>query len=73
MVDGVIELGEQLVGSRAVRHVQLRKTRGSGALSGRHECLIDEADARLSAPGSVVQPPQPVGQRIQPASSGVEP
>jgi len=43
MVDGVIELGEQLLGSRAVRHVQLRKTRGSGALSGRHECLIDEA------------------------------
>ncbi len=43
MVDGVIELGEQLIGSRAVRHVQLRKTRGSGALSGRHECLIDEA------------------------------
>jgi len=43
MVDGVIELGEQLIGSRAVRHIQLRKTRGSGALSGRHECLIDEA------------------------------
>ncbi|MFJ4433453.1 ATPase domain-containing protein [Pseudomonas sp. NPDC089395] len=43
MVDGVIELGEQLVGSCAVRHIQLRKTRGSGALSGRHECLIDEA------------------------------
>ena len=43
MVDGVIELGEQLVGSRAVRHVQLRKTRGSAALSGRHECLIDAA------------------------------
>ncbi|MCG8292001.1 ATPase domain-containing protein [Pseudomonas entomophila] len=42
MVDGVIELGEHLVGSTAVRHVQLRKTRGSGALSGRHECLIDE-------------------------------
>ncbi|MGN8249500.1 ATPase domain-containing protein [Pseudomonas sp. SMV7] len=43
MVDGVIELGEQLFGSRAVRHIQLRKTRGSAALSGRHECLIDEA------------------------------
>ncbi|EKT4480270.1 ATPase domain-containing protein [Pseudomonas putida] len=43
MVDGVIELGEQLVGSRAVRHIQLRKTRGSAALSGRHECLIDES------------------------------
>lgn len=47
MVDGVIELGEQLLGSRAVRHVQLRKTRGSGALSGRHECLIDEAGMQV--------------------------
>ena len=42
MVDGVIELGEQLVGSRAVRHVQLRKTRGSGALTGLHECEIND-------------------------------
>ncbi|MDF0731637.1 ATPase domain-containing protein [Pseudomonas entomophila] len=47
MVDGVIELGEQLQGSRAVRHVQLRKTRGSGALSGRHECLISEAGLQV--------------------------
>ncbi|MEB6590975.1 MULTISPECIES: ATPase domain-containing protein [Pseudomonas] len=47
MVDGVIELGELLVGSRAVRHVQLRKTRGSAALSGRHECLIDEAGMHI--------------------------
>ncbi|MFB4390480.1 MULTISPECIES: ATPase domain-containing protein [unclassified Pseudomonas] len=43
MVDGVIELGEQTLGSRTVRHIQLRKTRGSGALAGRHECLISEA------------------------------
>ncbi|QXI40458.1 ATPase domain-containing protein [Pseudomonas xantholysinigenes] len=42
MVDGVIELSERRVGSTAVRHVLLRKTRGSGALSGFHECLIDE-------------------------------
>jgi circadian clock protein KaiC len=47
MVDGVIELSEQLVGNAAVRHVQLRKTRGSGALSGRHECLIDEDGLRV--------------------------
>lgn len=43
MVDGVIELGETLVGSRAVRTIQLRKTRGSAALSGLHECQIDSA------------------------------
>lgn len=47
MVDGVIELGEQLLGSRAVRQVQLRKTRGSGALSGLHECLIDQAGLQV--------------------------
>lgn len=47
MVDGVIELGEQLVGSRAIRHIQLRKTRGSGALSGLHECLIDEGGLKV--------------------------
>ena len=47
MVDGVIELGEQLEGSRAVRHIQLRKTRGSGALSGVHECLINEAGLQI--------------------------
>lgn len=40
MVDGVIELTEALSGSRSVRNIQLRKTRGSGALSGLHECEI---------------------------------
>lgn len=47
MVDGVVELSEQLVGSRAIRHIQLRKTRGSGALAGLHECLIDEAGLKV--------------------------
>ena len=42
MVDGVIELGEDLYGARSVRRIQLRKTRGSGALSGVHECEITE-------------------------------
>jgi circadian clock protein KaiC len=42
MVDGVIELGEELHGSRSVRRIQLRKTRGSGALSGLHEFEITE-------------------------------
>ncbi|MEX5505777.1 ATPase domain-containing protein [Pseudomonas putida] len=73
MVDGVIELGEQLVGSRAVRHVQLRKTRGSAALSGRHECLIDEAGMhvypRLEALFS--HPSQPGSGTSARVSSGV--
>ena len=42
MVDGVIELGEELIGTRSVRRIHLRKTRGSGALSGIHECLIGD-------------------------------
>jgi circadian clock protein KaiC len=42
MVDGVIEMGEELVGSRSVRRIQLRKTRGTGALSGVHECEITD-------------------------------
>ena len=42
MVDGVIEIGEELHGTRSVRRIQLRKTRGSGALSGLHECEITE-------------------------------
>ncbi|WP_236185017.1 ATPase domain-containing protein [Pseudomonas juntendi] len=73
MVDGVIELGEQLLGSRAVRHVQLRKIRGSGALSGRHECLIDEAGMhvfpRLEALFS--QPSQVAGGNVGRVTSGV--
>ena len=36
----VIELGEELFNTRSVRRIQLRKTRGSGALSGLHECEI---------------------------------
>ncbi|WP_286915713.1 MULTISPECIES: ATPase domain-containing protein [Pseudomonas] len=42
MVDGVIELGEELFNTRSVRRIQLRKTRGSGALSGLHECEITD-------------------------------
>jgi circadian clock protein KaiC len=40
MVDGVIELGEELAGNRAIRRLHLRKTRGSGAISGLHEFQI---------------------------------
>jgi len=42
MVDGVIELHEQLFGSRSVRQLQLRKTRGSSAMSGVHEMEITD-------------------------------
>lgn len=42
MVDGVIEMGEELFGTRSVRRIHLRKTRGSGALTGLHECEITD-------------------------------
>lgn len=40
MVDGIIEMGEDLIGGRSVRRIQLRKTRGSAALTGLHEIEI---------------------------------
>ncbi len=42
MVDGVIEMGEESVASKAVRRIRLRKTRGSGAIAGPHEFEITE-------------------------------
>ena len=42
MVDGVIELGEESIGPRTVRRLKLRKTRGSGAISGVHEFEITD-------------------------------
>ncbi|WP_159993317.1 ATPase domain-containing protein [Roseomonas sp. 18066] len=42
MVDGVIELGEELNGVRASRKLHLRKTRGSGAIAGLHEMEITD-------------------------------
>ncbi|MFP3847889.1 RAD55 family ATPase [Pseudomonas sp. W5-01] len=42
MVDGVIEMGEDMVGSRTVRRIKMRKTRGSGAIPGAHEFEINE-------------------------------
>ncbi|WP_296262330.1 MULTISPECIES: ATPase domain-containing protein [unclassified Pseudomonas] len=42
MVDGVIELGEELVGTKSVRRIKMRKTRGSGAIPGSHECEITD-------------------------------
>jgi circadian clock protein KaiC len=46
MVDGIIELSDELVGSRSVRRIQARKTRGSGALSGLHEYeIVDDGIA----------------------------
>lgn len=47
MVDGVIEMGEDNQGATTVRRLRLRKTRGSGALSGPHEFEICEQGIRV--------------------------
>ncbi|NLR97048.1 serine/threonine protein kinase [Rhizobium sp. P38BS-XIX] len=40
MVDGVVELHDELVGVRAVRRLQVKKSRGSAALGGYHQFEI---------------------------------
>lgn len=73
MVDGVIELGEELFGARSVRRIHLRKTRGSGALSGLHECEITDdglvIHPRLESLYS--HPSQPDSESLEYVSSGV--
>lgn len=73
MVDGVIELSEHMVGSTAVRRVQLRKTRGSGALSGLHECLISEAGLQVypRLESLYSRPSQAGSQTLSRVSTGV--
>ena len=41
MVDGVIELHDDLIGMRTLRQLQVRKSRGSAALGGYHQYEID--------------------------------
>lgn len=42
MVDGVVELHDELVGVRTVRRMRVRKSRGSAALGGYHQYEISE-------------------------------
>jgi circadian clock protein KaiC len=43
MVDGVIELHDELIGVRAVRRLQVKKSRGTAALGGYHQFEITSA------------------------------
>ncbi len=43
MVDGVIDLHNELVGVRSVRRLQIRKSRGTAALGGHHQFEITSA------------------------------
>lgn len=42
MVDGVVELAEHMVGVRSMRRLQLKKTRGTGAIGGYHDFEITD-------------------------------
>ncbi len=47
MVDGVLELSDQLIGPRAVRELTVHKFRGSGYLRGRHEVEITDDGVQI--------------------------
>jgi circadian clock protein KaiC len=47
MVDGVIELSDQLIGPRAVRELTVHKFRGCGYLRGRHEVEITNGGVQI--------------------------
>lgn len=47
MVDGVIELHEELVGVRSVRRLQIKKSRGSRSLGGFHQFEITSAGIEI--------------------------
>ncbi|MEJ7597767.1 MAG: ATPase domain-containing protein [Kofleriaceae bacterium] len=47
MVDGLIELGETLVGAHTIRHISVRKLRGVAQVRGRHAFEITNAGVRV--------------------------
>jgi len=47
MVDGLIELGDTLIGVQSLRHAQVRKMRGTSQLRGRHALEISSAGIRI--------------------------
>jgi circadian clock protein KaiC len=61
LVDGVIELSDQLIGPRAVRELTVHKFRGSDYLRGRHEVEITD-DGLSIHPRTEVQFSKPPGQ-----------
>ncbi len=68
LVDGVIELSDQLIGPRAVRELTVHKFRGSDYLRGRHEVEITD-DGIVIHPRTEIQfakpPEQAREQRIR--------
>lgn len=74
MVDGVLELHDELVGARTVRRARLRKSRGSAALGGYHQYEITEDGIsvypRLEA--ALSRPSVEDAADTQPVLSGIE-
>ncbi|MCK8782683.1 serine/threonine protein kinase [Rhizobium sp. NTR19] len=74
MVDGVIELHEEVPGVRSVRRLQVKKSRGSPALGGLHQFEITSSgftayprlEAALRSPSTQDEP------SLTPVASGVE-
>ncbi|HZJ63222.1 MAG TPA: ATPase domain-containing protein [Kofleriaceae bacterium] len=70
MVDGLVELGDTVVGVQSLRHVLVRKLRGSYQLRGRHAMEISSAGIKirprietlLRTPDEDDPPPRPVEQ-----------
>ena len=58
MVDGVIELSDQLIGPRAVRELTVHKFRGCGYLRGKHEVEITDGGVQIH-PRTEIQFDQP--------------
>jgi len=74
MVDGVLELHDELVGVRTVRRLRVRKSRGSAALGGYHQYEIADdgisvfprLEAALGTPSVVDRPdPRPLATGVQ--------
>ena len=61
VVDGVIELGDTLIGPRAVRELTVHKFRGGDYLRGKHEVEINEQGIVIH-PRTEIQFDKPAGQ-----------
>jgi circadian clock protein KaiC len=76
MVDGVLELNEELFGVRTVRQLQVRKSRGSASIGGLHQYEITSGGItifpRLESIGLPEVPAQIATRRVTTGNSGVD-
>jgi circadian clock protein KaiC len=78
MVDGVIDLSEEIFGVRTVRQLQVRKSRGSASVAGLHQYEITQAGItiypRVEAVGWPLVPPSAdiLAQRVSSGCDGID-